>query len=157
MGSKCERCGYDRNYAALDLHHIDPNKKEFIFRELIGRPWDVVIAEVEKCELLCKTCHAEEHNPQWDKDSIEPALNHAKNLDGDRPIYKHASKCPTCNQPSYGTKYCSSKCAQFSKRKVKARPTKQELVKMSEIMSMCAIGRKFGVSDNAIRKWMKCP
>lgn len=155
MGGQCENCGYDQNYAALDLHHTDPNKKEFIFRELIGRPWNVVIAEIKKCELLCKNCHASHHNPQWNKSNVEIASTHAKNLDDRRPIYKNASECPTCKQPAYGTKYCSSKCSKFAQRKVKSRPTKTKLFAMRKNMSICAIGREFGVSDNAVRKWMK--
>ena len=40
-------------------------------------------------------------------------------------------------------------------RKVKERPPKTELLKALETMSYCALGRKYGVSDNAIRKWLK--
>lgn len=47
------------------------------------------------------------------------------------------------------------KCSKEKQRKVKDRPTyKQLLLDISE-MSYCAIGRKYGVSDNAIRKWKK--
>lgn len=28
-GGKCESCGYDKNIAALDFHHIDPQSKSF--------------------------------------------------------------------------------------------------------------------------------
>ena len=28
-GGKCEICGYDKNLAALDFHHLDPNQKDF--------------------------------------------------------------------------------------------------------------------------------
>jgi transposase-like protein len=38
---------------------------------------------------------------------------------------------------------------------VSERPTKDELVVLINTMSMLAIGRKFGVSDNAVRKWCK--
>jgi len=35
------------------------------------------------------------------------------------------------------------------------RPTKEELEKDIEEMSWLAIGKKYGVSDNAVRKWAK--
>ena len=28
-GGKCERCGYDKNIAALEFHHLDPSTKSF--------------------------------------------------------------------------------------------------------------------------------
>ena len=34
MGGKCCLCGYDKNYAALDFHHINPSEKSF---QLDGR------------------------------------------------------------------------------------------------------------------------
>jgi len=40
-------------------------------------------------------------------------------------------------------------------RKCKNRPTKEELADMIESMSWCSIGRKYGVSDNAVRKWAR--
>ena len=35
------------------------------------------------------------------------------------------------------------------------RPSYAQLVQDLETMSYCAVGRKYGVSDNAIRKWLK--
>lgn len=40
-------------------------------------------------------------------------------------------------------------------RKIKERPSKEELEKMIKESNFCAIGRKYGVSDNAIRKWAR--
>jgi uncharacterized protein YjcR len=40
----------------------------------------------------------------------------------------------------------------ISYRKCK-RPTKEELKQMIETMSWVAIGKKYNVSDNSIRKW----
>jgi hypothetical protein len=64
-GAKCQRCGYQRNYAALEFHHPDPHKKEFQLdtRALSNRKWVSVLHEAGKCMLLCANCHAEEHHP----------------------------------------------------------------------------------------------
>ncbi len=64
LGGKCFHCGYCRNYAALDFHHKNPDEKEFNWQQLRLRTWESVLLELDKCELLCRNCHAEEHNPQ---------------------------------------------------------------------------------------------
>ncbi len=43
----------------------------------------------------------------------------------------------------------------LNKRKVKNRPSKEQLLKEIEETNYCAVGRKYGVSDNTIRKWLK--
>jgi uncharacterized protein YjcR len=40
-------------------------------------------------------------------------------------------------------------------RKVTNRPTKEELISLVAVMPITAIGKKYGVSDNCIRKWIK--
>lgn len=47
-----------------------------------------------------------------------------------------------------------TKCRYISTRKVE-RPSYEELKQDISKMSICAVGRKYGVSDNAIRKWLK--
>jgi hypothetical protein len=65
-GSACEICGYNRNYAALELHHTSREEKSFQLdlRSLSNRKWEKVLEEAKKCRLLCSNCHAEEHNPE---------------------------------------------------------------------------------------------
>lgn len=65
-GLKCERCGYNKNFAALEFHHHDPLEKAFQLdlRSLSNRKWQVIMNEAVKCILLCSNCHAEEHNPE---------------------------------------------------------------------------------------------
>ena len=64
-GGKCQRCGYDRNYAALEFHHVEANRKDFQLdlRSLSNRRWAAVLTEAGKCVLLCSNCHTELHNP----------------------------------------------------------------------------------------------
>ncbi len=51
-------------------------------------------------------------------------------------------------------KYCSAKCSQQNQRKVK-RPSKDVLQTDIEKRSWKAMSRKYGVSDNAVRKWAR--
>lgn len=51
-------------------------------------------------------------------------------------------------------KFCSPKCSSECQRKVQ-RPEKSELEKEVNQFSWRALGRKYGVTDNTIRKWVK--
>lgn len=65
MGGSCSRCGYGRNLAALEFHHVDAKSKLFSLdaRTLANRSWELVLLEAAKCVLLCSNRHAEQHNP----------------------------------------------------------------------------------------------
>jgi hypothetical protein len=58
-GGCCAICGYDRNAAALQFHHVDPATKEFTLRNGDTRSLERMRAEAAKCVLLCANCHAE--------------------------------------------------------------------------------------------------
>lgn len=61
-GKQCCICGYDKCSQALDFHHIDNNKKEFVLsdRNLI-LDWQEIKKELDKCLLVCSNCHREIH------------------------------------------------------------------------------------------------
>lgn len=61
LGGKCKACGYDKYQAALDIHHLDPSKKDPNFKYSRGWCWENVKTEIETCVLLCKNCHAALH------------------------------------------------------------------------------------------------
>lgn len=69
---------------------------------------------------------------------------------------KPRSDCIICGKTvaTPHNRYCSYKCYRFAMRKVN-RPSKEELRLLLNQKSYRAIGRQFGVSDNAIRKWAK--
>ena len=68
-GGCCQSCGYDKNYAALQFHHIDPKTKLFPLNAAsCGMyPWEELTKELVKCLLLCANCHFELHNPKREK------------------------------------------------------------------------------------------
>lgn len=69
-GGCCQKCGYRKNLAALQFHHPDRNLKHenwsTLFLNVSSSPKkiSVLAAELEKCELLCANCHAENHHPK---------------------------------------------------------------------------------------------
>lgn len=61
-GGKCVGCGYNRCPAAMDLHHVDPNTKEFVLSSKgLTKSWERLKTEADKCILLCANCHREHH------------------------------------------------------------------------------------------------
>lgn len=57
----CAHCGYNENPAALQFHHTDPAKKLAGVASLIYKSWSLVLAELDKCIVLCANCHAIHH------------------------------------------------------------------------------------------------
>ena len=48
--------------AAFEFHHLDAGTKEFaISADGVPRRWELIVAELEKCVLLCANCHREVH------------------------------------------------------------------------------------------------
>jgi Zn-finger nucleic acid-binding protein len=78
--------------------------------------------------------------------------------------------CPACGQMfvprGHLHRYCSARCwgteaarrytgtVNVPARKVE-RPSYEQLLKDVSEMSLLAVGRKYGVSDNAVRKWLR--
>jgi hypothetical protein len=61
-GGKCQRCGYSKPFSGVyDFHHRDPKKKDFGIGSGSVKSFELMKKEVDKCDLLCKNCHAEVH------------------------------------------------------------------------------------------------
>lgn len=170
MGGKCVCCGYDKCDAALALHHLDPNEKDFSLGSIRAniKSWSSIVSELRKCVLICHNCHAEVHY-----DSRKIPEQHAK-FNEEFADYKQMEKlereadpskyhpCPTCQKPvpNYQKKHCSISCAtknqnsNFRKSKIDW-PSNEELLKMLKESNYVQVGKKLGVSDNAIRKRLR--
>ncbi len=60
FGGKCIVCGYKKYAGALDFHHTDPKNKSFALSvKGLSYSWDSLVAEAQKCVLVCKNCHTE--------------------------------------------------------------------------------------------------
>lgn len=55
-GGKCAVCGYNKTTRVLSFHHTDPSTKLFTISGAHARSWDVLRAELDKCQLLCMNC-----------------------------------------------------------------------------------------------------
>jgi hypothetical protein len=61
LGGQCKACGYKKRQCALDVHHLDPSRKDPSFGSSRGWTWARIEKELQNCVLLCKNCHAEHH------------------------------------------------------------------------------------------------
>lgn len=58
MWKGCVVCGYNKHPSALDLDHRDRSTKSFdISSSVASKPWEVIAAEIRKCDVLCANCH----------------------------------------------------------------------------------------------------
>ena len=62
MGSACYACDRDGPPALFEFHHSNADEKDFGLSESgIPHRWERVVAELEKCVMLCANCHREVH------------------------------------------------------------------------------------------------
>lgn len=102
LGGKCQECGYNKNIAALEFHHINPDEKEFQLdmRHLSNTSIEKLRIEAAKCKLLCANCHRELHNPEFYFDNLNSLLETYKDME-DKPLDKSTKSiaiCPICGK-----------------------------------------------------------
>lgn len=151
LGGKCIVCGYNKNLSALAFHHKNPEFKSFNldFRKISGSTMKKILNEVAKCELLCHNCHSELHNPDLEMYKLKKVLPKHISL-------KILNTCRCCGDFITENKkilFCE-KCSKFRQRKTKYPPI-NELIQMVKVSSYVAVGKKLGVTDNAIRKHLR--
>ena len=62
MGGRCINCGFDKYQSALQVHHLDPSKKDKNFSSIRGWSKQRIIDEIKECVLLCANCHSAVHS-----------------------------------------------------------------------------------------------
>lgn len=151
-GGKCELCGYDRNIAVLEFHHINPDEKEFQLdmRHLSNTSLERLKEEADKSQLLCANCHREVHNPHLGMDEVEDLVNtEAK----DKTSFENmtGSVCPVCGKrfpKSKGKIYCSKECRDADKH----YPSLEEVNEQYEILKNWEkVAQHFGLTRRVIQ------
>jgi hypothetical protein len=61
LNLKCSRCS-ENHPACLDFHHCNSGEKEYNISAMIHRGFskENILAEIEKCIVLCSNCHRKE-------------------------------------------------------------------------------------------------
>lgn len=130
--ARCELCGrykWRGDVIPLELHHINGDYHDNRLINLL---------------IVCPNCHAQTDNYRGrkSKKGRRVAKNRKVNLciDCGGPIGRKSTRCPSCYR--------------ISSRKVRDRPPVEVLIREVSELGYCAVGRKYGVSDVAIRKWI---
>lgn len=89
LGGKCKYCG-----SVNDLHfdHKDPKDKEFYIGRNMSRAEEILLKEIQKCQLLCGNCHR--IKTKENGDFAHPPARH-----GTIWMYKHPEikcRCKDC-------------------------------------------------------------
>jgi len=134
-GHKCERCKLEEWQSSpipLETEHKNGDRTDNREKNL---------------ELLCCNCHALTLTWRGRKNKKEVVKKYCRLCN--KNIHRY-SKTGICNS-------CFNKTRDYSNanRKVKNRPSKEQLLREIEETNYCAVGRRYGVSDNAVRKWLK--
>ena len=60
MQRGCADCGYNHSGIALQFDHMDGFDKKNTVSNLIRSDysWNVILEEIDKCEVVCANCHA---------------------------------------------------------------------------------------------------
>jgi len=138
----CKRTTWLNKKIPLELDHIDGNSSNNILSNL---------------RLLCPNCHSLTPTYRRSKDSLLQGIKEKRIISKSRTV-----KCGHCNKifkryhidKRNKNFYCSAECFNIENRKCN-RPEKEELIQLIKTMPMLQIGKKFGVSDNAVRKWAR--
>lgn len=54
LGGKCVHCGSTVN---LEIDHLYPADKSFTIGQRMSKPFNELVEEAKKCQLLCRKCH----------------------------------------------------------------------------------------------------
>jgi len=162
MGGSCCICGYKKCQSALALHHLDPNQKDFGFGTVRANPknWQVLVAELRKCILLCHVCHCEIHegliSVPADVSRFDESFTDYKKLEQEEKekITPLLTACPVCAKmkPSHLIN-CSLSCSGKAKRKID-----WDSLDLKEILkekTVVALAEELNCSDAAVHKRLK--
>jgi hypothetical protein len=143
---KCEMCGTGEEWygrkLSLRLDHINGINTDY---------------RLENLRIICPNCDST-LDTYCSKNRKLSQSDREKMFSNERRELKHIRKCIFCTSEyesnSKKQKYCSHTCHKLSLRKC-TRPTYEELIDNINEFGYVGAGKKHGVSDNAIRKWIK--
>lgn len=116
---------------------------------------DPVVQNTESSSIQVEEIEeVDEINVNEVEDNIEEI---EENVEQERKKINGKYECATCHEFNVSEKKAMNcvSCARLLSRKVKERPTLEQLLDDVRRMSIVDIGKKYGVSDNCIRKWIR--
>lgn len=138
------------------------------FHPLSGSSGKVLLHRHEVSKKLCRWITDDEHVHHLDQDKANNSWNNLEILSRNEHTRLHNKErgynilekinCKYCQklfrQRKISQTYCSTTCVKYASRKT-TRPAKETLRQLLIKFSRVKVGKMFGVSDNAIKKWQK--
>ena len=155
MGDYCQICGYNKCIKALEFHHINPKEKDFNFNKAESKSWTITCEELKKCILVCANCHREIHDNMYTQKIVSSFIPERANEITERinRLKTHQDTyCSNCGAIINSQASLCPKCFHQTRRIVE-RPSREILKEEIRTTSFLQLGKKYGVTDNAIRKW----
>lgn len=155
LGGQCLKCGENRPYL-LDFHHIEKETKDYSPSSLImDSKIEEFFEEIQKCILFCSNCHREFH---WlEQDSSFKLTDYVELINYSFPKtnreYSLIEKnlCIDCHKEIDSKAVRCVECSNLFKQTT-PRPSREELKVLIRTLPFTEIGKKYGVTDNSIRK-----
>lgn len=139
---ECCLCGQDENWNGMKI--------SLILDHINGVYND---NRLENLRIVCPNCNAGLDTFAGKNNKSEVKEKKVKKVKEKKLDYKYIDSCECGNSKLKNSKTCEE-CFHNNRRKVE-RPSLEQLKKEVEELGYSATGRKYGVSDNAIRKWLK--
>lgn len=125
-------------------------------------------------KLILYVCQGCGLGDEWNGKKISLQLEHKNGVNNDNRLENLCFLCPNChsqtdtfsskrNKIKYFCECGATKCKKSTKclkcanklKKTKQKPDINTLISQISLMGYVKVGKKYGVSDNAIRKWVK--
>ena len=154
MGDGCAICGYNKSTRALECHHIIPEDKSFGISQKTYYAWSKLENELKKCILVCSNCHCEIEDGLLEVTNLTSSFNQERFNEIAQQIQdkKDKKKCIECGAEITSKATRCIICDQ-KHRQVTSRPDREKFKELVWNNSFSELGRRFQVSDNAIKKW----
>ncbi len=142
------------------------NFEMFTENSLVGR--SVLKKRIITEKLINYECNFCGNDGNWMGNKITLILDHINGVNNDNRLENLRFLCPNCN--STLPTHCKGYLGLIDKEKIRnekkeykpklklrkiERPSKETLISEVSEIGYSATGRKYGVSDNAIRQWLK--
>lgn len=142
----------------FDFDHLDPSTKKYNISRLAcihSSTENGIETELKKCQLLCCKCHKKKTIKQLNyHQRDEQTLKQFEHININKEKLP-PSICPLCNKNEKEKKAtCCNTCYKISRRKV-TRPPFEDLETEIAEKGYLQTGKDYGVTDNAVRKWIK--
>ena len=169
MGDCCQMCGKTFPAYVYDLHHIEAGGKEATIASMLANPTklETICEELQKCALLCATCHRIYHHSDNEYLFISPYNNEVANyyIAEKIPCVGKDFGCTVLLLKNNGKIACSKECSgKYNQAQQMAKKNKISYKKAVSNQNTCVlqllfendynfseVGRLLGISDNGVR------